>query len=102
MIEDSTSRSSKSYFWAMAKSRKNASSTDTAEEPSFEQALARLESIVSAMESDELALDALLENYREGTRLSAICQQKLAQAEVLIQRLDDSARDGDIDTAHDD
>lgn len=75
----------------MARSRKNASRAATDEEPSFERALARLEEIVGEMESDELELDALLQKYQEGTRLSLLCQKKLSQAELLIKRLDEEA-----------
>jgi exodeoxyribonuclease VII small subunit len=57
----------------------------------FEEALKRLEAIVEAMESEELSLEALLAKYEEGTRLSGICQQKLADAEVKIQQLEKNA-----------
>ena len=57
----------------------------------FEEALKKLEAIVTAMESDELPLEALLARFEEGTRLSQICQAKLAEAEVKIQQLEKSA-----------
>jgi exodeoxyribonuclease VII small subunit len=57
----------------------------------FEEALKRLESIVEAMESQELPLEALLGKYEEGTRLAKICQEKLAEAELKIQQLEKSA-----------
>ncbi len=47
------------------------------------------------MESDDLPLDTLLAKYEEGRRLSAICQEKLAAAEVRIQQLEQTAS-GDL------
>jgi exodeoxyribonuclease VII small subunit len=59
--------------------------------PPFEEALKKLEAIVSAMESDDLPLETLLARYEEGTRLAEICQAKLAEAELKIQQLEKSA-----------
>jgi exodeoxyribonuclease VII small subunit len=61
----------------------------------FEEALKKLEGIVTAMESDELPLESLLAKYEEGTRLAQICQAKLAEAELKIQQLEKTAA-GDI------
>lgn len=74
----------------MPNTRKN-TSADTEKDLTFEEALSSLEKIVSAMEGEELDLESLLSNYREGTRLSGVCQEKLSQAEVLIKRLDEEA-----------
>jgi exodeoxyribonuclease VII small subunit len=60
-------------------------------EPPFEEALKKLESIVEAMESEELPLESLLSKYEEGTRLTRICQEKLAEAELKIQQLEKTA-----------
>jgi exodeoxyribonuclease VII small subunit len=54
----------------------------------FEEALKRLESIVEAMESDELPLETLLARFEEGTRLAKVCQAKLVEAELKIQQLE--------------
>ena len=54
----------------------------------FEEALKKLETIVQAMESEELPLETLLGKYAEGTHLVKICQDKLAEAEVKIQQLE--------------
>jgi exodeoxyribonuclease VII small subunit len=54
----------------------------------FEEALKKLETIVAAMESEDLPLDALLAKYEEGTRLAMTCQEKLAEAELKIQQLE--------------
>lgn len=57
----------------------------------FEEALKKLETIVAAMESDELPLETLLAKYEEGTRLARTCQEKLAEAELKIQQLEKTA-----------
>jgi exodeoxyribonuclease VII small subunit len=57
----------------------------------FEEALKKLETIVEAMESGELPLETLLARFEEGTRLARICQAKLADAELKIQKLEKNA-----------
>jgi exodeoxyribonuclease VII small subunit len=57
----------------------------------FEEALKKLEGIVEAMESEDLPLETLLTKYEEGTRLAKMCQAKLAEAEVKIQKLERGA-----------
>jgi exodeoxyribonuclease VII small subunit len=57
----------------------------------FEEALQKLESIVEAMESGDLPLEALLARFEEGTRLAQVCQAKLAEAELKIQKLEKTA-----------
>jgi len=57
----------------------------------FEEALKKLESIVEAMEAEDLPLESLLARYEEGTRLAKICQDKLAEADLKIQQLEKTA-----------
>lgn len=57
----------------------------------FEEALQKLETIVEAMESDDLPLETLLARYEEGTKLAKHCQEKLAEAELKIQQLEKTA-----------
>jgi exodeoxyribonuclease VII small subunit len=54
----------------------------------FEEALKRLEAIVEALESEDLPLESLLTRFEEGTRLAKACQDKLADAELKIQKLE--------------
>jgi exodeoxyribonuclease VII small subunit len=54
----------------------------------FEAALKRLEGIVEAMESGDLPLEALLDKYEEGAKLVKVCQTKLEEAELKIQKLE--------------
>ena len=51
-----------------------------AKKESFEQAMARLEEIVAALESGEATLDESMKLLEEGTRLSAQCADKLEKA----------------------
>ena len=43
------------------------------------------------MESGDLTLESLLARYEEGMKLSKICQEKLADAELKIQQLEKTA-----------
>jgi exodeoxyribonuclease VII small subunit len=54
----------------------------------FEEALQKLESIVESMETDDLPLETLIARFEEGTRLTKVCQAKLAEAELKIKQLE--------------
>jgi len=54
----------------------------------FEEALKKLEAILTKMETEDLPLETLLAKYEEGTRLAKTCQEKLAEAEVKIRQLE--------------
>ena len=56
--------------------------------PSFEAALAELESIVQGMESGKLSLEDSLAAYQRGAMLLKHCQGALAAAEQKIQSLE--------------
>jgi len=60
----------------------------------FEDALKRLETIVESMEGQDLPLETLLTRYEEGARLTALCQDKLTEAELKIQQLEKNAKGG--------
>jgi exodeoxyribonuclease VII small subunit len=53
----------------------------------FEELLARLEQIVSDMETADLPLDKLLSSYEEGMRLVKACGDRLADAEQKVEIL---------------
>ena len=57
----------------------------------FEEALQKLEGIVDAMEAGDLPLEGLLARFEEGTNLVKICQSKLEEAELKIQKLEKNA-----------
>lgn len=56
-------------------------------EPNFEEALARLEQIVRALESGSAPLDESLSLFEEGVGLVRLCNSKLADAEQKIKIL---------------
>ena len=62
-----------------------------ATEPTFEDALGRLESIVETMEAGELPLEQLMNRFEEGTRLVKFCQDRLAAAGLRLQQLQPDA-----------
>jgi exodeoxyribonuclease VII small subunit len=55
--------------------------------PSFEDALARLESIVESMESGDVPLAELLAKFEEGNALLKTCETRLKDAELKIEQL---------------
>ena len=56
-------------------------------EPSFEEALKALETIVAKLESGETKLEESIRLFEEGMRLSAICQKRLEEADRKIEIL---------------
>jgi len=62
-------------------------------EPSFEESLAQLESIVAKMEDGDVPLAELLDQFETGTKLLKVCEQRLKQAELRIEKLK-QAKDG--------
>jgi exodeoxyribonuclease VII small subunit len=63
------------------------SADDQTQDPSFEDALARLEGIVTRLEKGELSLEESLELYEQGIALSRLCHGKLQEAEDRIEVL---------------
>jgi exodeoxyribonuclease VII small subunit len=61
----------------------------------FEAALARLESIVEAMESGDVPLAELLAKFEEGTQLLKVCEARLKDAELKIELLK-KQKDGSV------
>ena len=60
---------------------------------SFENALTKLEGIVDSMEQGEVPLAELLAKYEEGTKLLQVCEGRLKDAELKIEKLKKS-KDG--------
>lgn len=52
---------------------------------SFEDAMERLEEIVSAMEGERMPLEEMVQSYEEGARLLKVCRQRI---EVARQRVE--------------
>lgn len=60
---------------------------------SFEAALTKLETIVDSMEQGEVPLAELLAKYEEGSKLLKVCEGRLKDAELKIEKLK-KAKDG--------
>ncbi len=71
---------------------------DSGPQPSFEDALKRLETIVEELESGELSLEDSIARYEEGMKLSRRLTQQLDEAEKRIERLVENP-DGTTETA---
>jgi exodeoxyribonuclease VII small subunit len=56
-------------------------------EMKFEEALKKLEKIVSDLESGNLSLDDALEKYEEGVKLSKMCDKRLEAAKKKVEIL---------------
>lgn len=62
----------------------------------FEDALKKLEKIVSDLENGNIPLEEALEKYQEGMRLSGVCQKKLEAAKKKVEILL-KAEDGSLE-----
>ena len=56
-------------------------------ELTYEEAMTRLEKIVSMLETDTLSLDDSLKLFEEGTKLARFCNKPLDEAELKITKL---------------
>lgn len=72
----------------------------------FEQAMARLEKIVEAIEQGKIGLEDSIERFSEGMDLIQHCRKILSEAEMKVQKLQADAtgqltiveiREGEID-----
>ena len=63
----------------------------TPKQPTFEQRLARLETIVEQLESGDVGLDESLRLYAEGADLLKACRKTLGEAEKKITQLTETA-----------
>ena len=52
---------------------------------SYEQAKARLDEIVAALEDKDLALDDMVALWDEGERMASVCDAKLAAARARLE-----------------
>lgn len=56
-------------------------------ELSFEQALEKLENIVLQLESGQIKLEDAVKVYEEGNQLKKICEEKLKNAQMKVEKL---------------
>jgi exodeoxyribonuclease VII small subunit len=64
-------------------------STAPKDPPSYEQALLELDRLVQQMEGGQLPLDQLLDGYRRGADLLALCRGRLEAVEAQVKVLED-------------
>ena len=57
-------------------------------EMSYEQAVKRLDEIVSLLEKNEIELDDALSLFEEGTKLATFCTKKLNEAKQKITEIE--------------
>jgi exodeoxyribonuclease VII small subunit len=60
---------------------------EASKKPDFERSLARLEEVVSKLESPQLSLDDAMKLFEEGVGLSRECQKQLEEAEGRVEIL---------------
>ena len=60
-------------------------------DPTFESALAELETIVTRMEDGQLSLEQSLTAYKRGAELLKLCQAQLADAQQQVKILEAGA-----------
>ncbi len=54
---------------------------------SFEEALKELESIVQKLESGQVKLEEAVEAYEKGVQMQKICEEKLKEAQMKVEKL---------------
>ena len=81
----------------MAQKLLNMMSTQTTTvQPSFENAIAELETLVSQMESGKLPLEQAINAYKRGAELLQICQKSLSDAEQQVRILTEANKLADF------
>jgi exodeoxyribonuclease VII small subunit len=68
-------------------------SADKEPDPSFEQALAKLEDIIQHMESGKAPLESLVNHYQTGVKMLKLCREKLSSAEMKIKEVQEIGDD---------
>lgn len=56
----------------------------------FQAAMDRLRALAEDLERGDLTLEEAMEHYEEGLRLIEFCEDRLEDAELLIEQVDDS------------
>ncbi len=52
----------------------------------YDQAFARLETVLAALENSDLPLEQALALYEEGVQLATVCSRTLEEAELRVRR----------------
>lgn len=61
------------------------SSSQPIDEPSFEDAMRRLDEIVAGMEDSQLSLEEMISSYEEGVRLLKLCRHRIDGARRRVE-----------------
>ena len=56
-------------------------------QPTYSQAIARLEEIVQAIDNGEMEIDQLADKIKEANKLIAYCSEKLTKADAELENL---------------
>ena len=56
-------------------------------QPTYSQAIARLEEIVQAIDNGEMEIDRLADKIKEANKLIAYCSEKLTKADAELEKL---------------
>lgn len=64
--------------------------------PSYEQAVTRLEEIVSKLEGGECPLDESMKLFQEGTELCAYCSKLLNDAKQKVTEISEENGENDV------
>lgn len=64
---------------------------------SFEQALGELETIVRKLEGGQTNLESAINDYERGNELRKICDEKLKQAKLKVEKII-SSENGEVKT----
>jgi exodeoxyribonuclease VII small subunit len=85
--------------------RKKVSPSGSADSPTFEEALAELESVVEAMEEEQLPLEDLVSHYERGSALLKRCETVLKSARdrlelITLRNQSENALDSGATTPH--
>lgn len=65
---------------------------------SFEQSLHELEEIVRKLESGQVDLETAIKDYERGSELRKVCETKLSEAKLKVEKIVAQAEDGSITT----
>ena len=62
---------------------------DDLDSMSFENAIKELEAIVEELEGNEISLDDAVSAYERGAKLKNICQKRLDEARLKVEKIKD-------------
>lgn len=67
----------------------------------FQEAMDQLQEAAKQLESGELPLEEAMERYREGQELINFCEERLQEAELLVEEIDDSGESPSVQPKED-